>query len=71
MHRFRGLFALFGLLCAILLAGCGLPWPFPRPTPDPKLPDTQQIFRPLASGPNAGEVDTLDRGRSSLASTTA
>jgi peptide/nickel transport system substrate-binding protein/oligopeptide transport system substrate-binding protein len=49
-----------GLLCALSLAGCGLPWPYPQPTPDPRLPDGQQIFRPLASGPNAGDVDSLD-----------
>jgi oligopeptide transport system substrate-binding protein len=48
------------MLLAFLLAGCGLPWPFPQPTPDPKLPDAQQVFRPLASGPNAGDIDTLD-----------
>jgi len=63
MRRFRGFFALFGLLCVVSLAGCGLPWPFPQPTPDPKLPDAQQIFRPLDSGPNAGEVDSLDPGQ--------
>jgi peptide/nickel transport system substrate-binding protein/oligopeptide transport system substrate-binding protein len=60
MHRFRGLFALFGLLCAILLGGCSLPWPFPQPTPDPKLPDAQQVFRPLESGSQPGDLDTLD-----------
>jgi hypothetical protein len=48
------------LLLAVLVSGCGLPWPFPRPTPEPKLPDAQQVFRPLASGPNAGDLDTLD-----------
>jgi peptide/nickel transport system substrate-binding protein/oligopeptide transport system substrate-binding protein len=47
-------------LCLLLLAGCGLPWPFPQPTPDPKLPDAQQVFRPLESGPNIGDVDSLD-----------
>jgi peptide/nickel transport system substrate-binding protein/oligopeptide transport system substrate-binding protein len=45
---------------AILLSGCGLPWFTPQPTPEPKLPDAQQVFHPLASGPNAGAVDTLD-----------
>jgi len=50
----------FGLVCALSLAGCGLPWPFPQPTPDPKLPDAQQVFRPLDSGPNAGGVGSLD-----------
>ncbi len=48
------------ILLAVLLSGCGLPWPFPQPTPDPKLPDAQQVFRPLANGPNDGDVDTLD-----------
>jgi hypothetical protein len=47
-------------LCLLLLAGCGLPEPFPQPTPDPKLPDSQQVFRPLVSGANAGDIDTLD-----------
>jgi oligopeptide transport system substrate-binding protein len=60
MRGLRGVFMLAGLLCALSLAGCGLPWPFPQPTPDPRLPDGQQIFRPLASGPNAGDVDSLD-----------
>ena len=44
-------------LFMILLTGCGLPWPFPQPTSDP---DAQQIMRPLANGPNAGDIDTLD-----------
>jgi peptide/nickel transport system substrate-binding protein/oligopeptide transport system substrate-binding protein len=48
------------LLLAVLVSGCGLPWPFPQRLPDPKLPDAQQVFRPLASGPNAGDLDTLD-----------
>ncbi|HEY7021717.1 MAG TPA: peptide ABC transporter substrate-binding protein [Ktedonobacterales bacterium] len=60
MRRFRGVFVVAGLLCAVSLAGCGLPWPFPQPTPDPRLPDAQQVFRPLESGPNAGDVDTFD-----------
>ena len=47
-------------LFVTLLAGCGLPWPFPQPMPDPKLPDAQQVLRPLESGPNAGDIDTLD-----------
>ncbi len=51
------------ILLAILLVGCGLPWPFPQPTPDPKLPDAQQVLRPLASGANAGDIDTLDPGQ--------
>jgi ABC-type transport system substrate-binding protein len=48
------------LLLAVLLSGCGFPWPFPQLTPDPKLPDAQQILRPLDSGPNAGDVNWLD-----------
>jgi ABC-type transport system substrate-binding protein len=43
-----------------LLAGCGLPWPFPQPTPDPKLPDAQQVFHPLDRGPIGGDLETLD-----------
>jgi peptide/nickel transport system substrate-binding protein/oligopeptide transport system substrate-binding protein len=31
-----------------------------QPTPDPRLPDGQQIFHPLDSGPNAGDIDSLD-----------
>jgi peptide/nickel transport system substrate-binding protein/oligopeptide transport system substrate-binding protein len=53
----------FAALLAVLLAGCGLPWPFPQPTPDPRLPDAQQVLRPLTSGANAGEIDTLDPGQ--------
>ena len=60
MRRLRGFLTLIGVLCVLSLAGCGLPWPFPQPTPDPKLPDAQQILRPLESGPNAGGVDSLD-----------
>src|SRR6185312_4101401 len=56
-------FMVVGLLCIVSLAGCGLPWPFPQPTPDPKLPDAQQVFHPLESGPNAGDVDSLDPGQ--------
>src|SRR5262249_35119715 len=47
-------------LLVVLLAGCGLPLPFPQPVPDPKLPDAQQVFRPLTSGANAGDIDSLD-----------
>jgi peptide/nickel transport system substrate-binding protein/oligopeptide transport system substrate-binding protein len=43
-----------------LLAGCGLPFPFPQPTPDPKLPDSQQILRPLEVGVANGDLETLD-----------
>ena len=50
-------------LCLLLLAGCSLPFPFPQPTPDPKLPDAQQVLRPLVSGANAGDIDTLDPGQ--------
>jgi oligopeptide transport system substrate-binding protein len=47
-------------LLMILLAGCAAPWPFPQPTPDPKLPDAEQVFHPLEIGPNAGDLATLD-----------
>jgi hypothetical protein len=36
------------MLLAVLLVGCRPPWPFPQSTPNPKLPDAQQVFRPLA-----------------------
>jgi peptide/nickel transport system substrate-binding protein/oligopeptide transport system substrate-binding protein len=63
-EQYRKIIALASvILLALLLSGCGLSWPFPQPAPDPKLPDAQQILRPLASGPNAGEVDTLDPGQ--------
>jgi len=48
------------ILLVFLLAGCGLPWPFPQPAPDPKLPDAQQVFRPLDGGPIGGDLETLD-----------
>jgi hypothetical protein len=69
MRRLRGVFTLLSLLCAQSLcaqslAGCGLPWFVPQPMPDPTLPDSQQILRPLDSGPNAGGVDSLDPGQS-------
>jgi oligopeptide transport system substrate-binding protein len=63
MRGLRGVFTVVSLFCAVSLAGCGLPWLFPQLTPDPKLPDAQQIFRPLDSGPNAGGVDSLDPGQ--------
>jgi peptide/nickel transport system substrate-binding protein/oligopeptide transport system substrate-binding protein len=47
-------------LATILLAGCAAPWPVPQPTPDPKLPDSQQIFRPQEIGPASGDLETLD-----------
>jgi peptide/nickel transport system substrate-binding protein/oligopeptide transport system substrate-binding protein len=49
-------------LATILLAGCAAPWPFPQPTPDPKLPDGQQILRPLvvASEGAGSDFRTLD-----------
>jgi len=52
-------------LLVILLAGCAAPWPFPQPTltPDPKLPDTQQVFHPLEVGASNGDVYTLDPAR--------
>jgi hypothetical protein len=46
------------LLLTVLLAGCSAPWPFPQPTPDLKLPDSQQIFRPLESAYD--DVNSLD-----------
>jgi peptide/nickel transport system substrate-binding protein/oligopeptide transport system substrate-binding protein len=48
------------LTVLILLSGCAPAWPFPQPTPDLKLPDAQQILRPLEIGPNAGDLATLD-----------
>jgi oligopeptide transport system substrate-binding protein len=60
MRRFHGAVAALSLLCATLLSGCAAPWPFPQPTPDPKLPDARQIFRPQEIGPNAGDLATLD-----------
>src|SRR5689334_6583875 len=63
MRGLRSVFTVVGLLCAVSLAGCGLPWPLPQPTPDPKLPDAQQVFHPLSAGPNAGDLDTLDPGQ--------
>src|SRR4051794_6130677 len=48
------------LLLMVLLAGCAAPWPFPQPTPDPTLPDTQQILRPQEIGPASGDLETLD-----------
>jgi len=47
-------------LLLILLAGCAPAWPFPQPTPDPKLPDAQQIFHPLEIGPNAADLWAID-----------
>jgi oligopeptide transport system substrate-binding protein len=48
-------------LALVLLSGCGFPLPFPQPTPDPKLPDSQQIFRPLGVGETFGsDILTLD-----------
>ena len=48
----RALFAVAGWLQSALS--------LPQPTPDPKLPDAQQVLRPLVSGANAGDIDTLD-----------
>src|SRR5215813_12571556 len=57
-HQYRKIIALASMiLLAVLLSGCKLPWPFPQPTPDP---DAQQVFRPLESGPNSGDVASLD-----------
>jgi hypothetical protein len=60
MRRIQGLFASLAPVCAALLSGCAAPWPFPQPTPGPKLPDSQQVFRPLEIGPKAGDLATLD-----------
>jgi ABC-type transport system substrate-binding protein len=60
MRRFHGAVAALSLLCATLLSGCAALWPFPQPTPDPKLSDARQIFRPQEIGPNAGDLATLD-----------
>ena len=48
------------LLLAVLLKGCGLPWPFSQPTPDPKLPDAQQVLHELAVGEDQGDLFALD-----------
>jgi oligopeptide transport system substrate-binding protein len=56
-------FTIAGVLLVTLLTGCGLPWPFPQPTPTAdhsKLPDAEQIMQPLEIGPNAGDLATLD-----------
>jgi hypothetical protein len=61
MRSFRGCFALLGLLCALSLVGCGLPWLFPQPTPDATLsalPDAQQALRVLESGSIEGDLET-------------
>ena len=60
MRRSTRTLALASVLLATLLTSCSLPWPFPQPTPDPKLPDSQQIMQPLEIGPNAGDLATLD-----------
>jgi len=60
MRRIQGLFASLALVCTLLLSGCAAPWPFPQPTPGPKLPDSQQVFRPLEIGSYAGDIQTLD-----------
>src|SRR5690349_4150903 len=60
-RRLRARYAvILAILLLVLLSGCAAPWPFPQPTPDPKLPDAQQIFRPLEAGPNAGDLAALD-----------
>ncbi len=50
---------LLGLLVT-LLGGCAAPWPFPQPAPDLRLPDGQQILRPVASGSYNGDLYSLD-----------
>jgi peptide/nickel transport system substrate-binding protein/oligopeptide transport system substrate-binding protein len=47
-------------LLLVALTGCGLLLPVPQPTPDPKLPDSQQIFHPQEIGPANGDLETLD-----------
>jgi ABC-type oligopeptide transport system substrate-binding subunit len=47
-------------LLLVSLTGCGLLLPFPQPTPDPKLPDSQQILRPLDVGVANGDLEALD-----------
>jgi oligopeptide transport system substrate-binding protein len=49
-----------GALLVTLLSGCTAPWPFPQPTPDPKLPDAQQVFSPVEGGTYNGDVYSLD-----------
>jgi ABC-type transport system substrate-binding protein len=44
MRRPTRTVAIVGVLLMTLLAGCSLPWPFAQPTPNPKLPDNQQIL---------------------------
>jgi peptide/nickel transport system substrate-binding protein/oligopeptide transport system substrate-binding protein len=48
------------LLLAVLLGGCGLSWPFPQPTPDPRQPDAQQVLHELAVGEDQGDLFALD-----------
>jgi oligopeptide transport system substrate-binding protein len=60
-RRLRVGYPILLALLVTLLSGCAAPWPFPQPTPDhSKLPDAQQIFRPLEIGPNAGDLATID-----------
>src|SRR5690349_4832670 len=58
--RIAGALLLVFTLATTALAGCAAPWPFPQPTPDPKLPDSQQIFHPQMIGPASGDLETLD-----------
>jgi len=51
--------AIVGVLLMTLLTGCSLPWPFSQSARDLGLPDSQQIFRPLASAYD-GDVYSLD-----------
>jgi ABC-type oligopeptide transport system substrate-binding subunit len=60
MRRPARIFAIVGVLLVTLLAGCGLPWPFPQPAPDLRLPDSQQNFRALETAPSEGDVYALD-----------
>src|SRR5689334_14977706 len=54
MRRPPRTLAIVGVLLMTLLTGCNQPWPFSQPTPNPKLPDNQQILH------LAGAIHDLD-----------
>jgi peptide/nickel transport system substrate-binding protein/oligopeptide transport system substrate-binding protein len=54
MRRLTRIHAIVGVLLMMMLTGCSLPWPFAQPTPNPKLPDAQQILHLM------GAVHDLD-----------
>ncbi len=54
MRRLTRTLVIVGVLLMTLLTGCSLPWPFSQSTPDPKLPDAQQILHLM------GAVHDLD-----------